>query len=666
MNEPAKPKSRFRRAFIVWMIFFIAIFLMMLIGNLIAGHGEIRHPQLLADVIYDIVFSTIALGLWLFIRWVCSSWRNFRRLLLDIAVLATLVAIFYTEEDWRGKRDWEKCKRNLEAKGVVLDWDKFIPPLLPDDQNFYTASTNIALRFVKARTEGENQAASQLQWLRFQWESNLFSVFDSSKTGPVIVTELTIVSPDEANAVSAKYKPIPKISDSDAGERIAKEIKDAIGESIEGSQGFKFSQRQLKTLLPESIFLQSDTLPFTGDLEKMIPANIVTNIGSIHIVATADKKIFQIQLNAGPITFAEDYLKWSDQYVPAFDEIREALKRPYATIPGDYSVPYLQPIPNFVTVRSMAQTLSQRAQCDFLFGRPEDALREVTLMHDMCRILEKPPTGKPITLVEAMINVAISGLYITTVADGFRLNAWRQPQIAILQEQFKAINLTSTVYDSFVSERAASVCTIEKTPASKIAELFQLVDVGDGKNRASFWKKINDPMYLFFRLCPRGWIYQNMVTIVSHVRSEDGVDLEHETISPQFIEKANRDLEKSVNHTTPFNVWARIAIPNFTKAWQTTAHNQTLVNEAQIVCALERYHLAYGEYPETLGALTSQFIEKIPHDIIGGQPLRYQRTSNGKFLLYSIGWNETDDGGIDSSEIKKASQYAQADWVWKN
>ncbi len=65
----------------------------------------------------------------------------------------------------------------------------------------------------------------------------------------------------------------------------------------------------------------------------------------------------------------------------------------------------------------------------------------------------------------------------------------------------------------------------------------------------------------------------------------------------------------------------------------------------QIACALERYHLAHGEYPETLDALMPQFMEKMPHDIIGGQPLHYRRTDDGKFLLYSVGWNETDDGG---------------------
>ena len=104
-----------------------------------------------------------------------------------------------------------------------------------------------------------------------------------------------------------------------------------------------------------------------------------------------------------------------------------------------------------------------------------------------------------------------------------------------------------------------------------------------------------------------------------------------------------------------------MAIPNFVKAWQTTAHNQTLVNEAQIVCALERYRLAHGEYPETLDALVPQFIETIPHDIIGGAPLIYRPTVDGKFLLYSVGWNEKDDGGKNGG-----TDFTRGDWVWKN
>ena len=93
---------------------------------------------------------------------------------------------------------------------------------------------------------------------------------------------------------------------------------------------------------------------------------------------------------------------------------------------------------------------------------------------------------------------------------------------------------------------------------------------------------------------------------------------------------------------------------------------QEQVDLARVACALERYRLAHGEYPETLDALSPQFIEKLPHDIINGQPLHYRRTDNGKFVLYSVGWNEKDDGGV--VVIRKGGSSVdpeQGDWVWK-
>jgi len=168
---------------------------------------------------------------------------------------------------------------------------------------------------------------------------------------------------------------------------------------------------------------------------------------------------------------------------------------------------------------------------------------------------------------------------------------------------------------------------------------------------------------------PRGWVYQNMVVYAVLIQSpiESFVPTD-EVVSPQKIERAMSDLMTSLDRHSLFGMLAAIGIPSFTKTMQTVAHTQTLANEAQIACALERYRLANGEYPETLDELAPQFIKKIPHDIIGGEPLHYRRTDDGKFLLYSIGWNETDDGGKEVSPHTKngGMDYTKGDWVWNN
>jgi|GEM_PF-6960481 len=59
-----------------------------------------------------------------------------RRYLLAVVALVTLVVLFYVEEDWRGARAWAALKAKLEAQGETLDPQSFIPPPVPDDENF--------------------------------------------------------------------------------------------------------------------------------------------------------------------------------------------------------------------------------------------------------------------------------------------------------------------------------------------------------------------------------------------------------------------------------------------------------------------------------------------------------------------------------------------------
>jgi hypothetical protein len=93
-----------------------------------------------------------------------------------------------------------------------------------------------------------------------------------------------------------------------------------------------------------------------------------------------------------------------------------------------------------------------------------------------------------------------------------------------------------------------------------------------------------------------------------------------------------------------------------------SAFAQTAVDEAALACALERCRLADGKFPETLDALAPRFIGKLPHDVISGQPLRYRREGEG-YVLYSVGWNEKDDGGEPGAMAGSASE--DGDWVWR-
>ena len=74
--------------------------------------------------------------------------------------------------------------------------------------------------------------------------------------------------------------------------------------------------------------------------------------------------------------------------------------------------------------------------------------------------------------------------------------------------------------------------------------------------------------------------------------------------------------------------------------------------------------MAHGQYPESLDMLITQYIEKLPHDVIGGGPMIYRRVSEGEFLLYSVGWNGKDDGGVAAFKTDGTVDMENGDWVW--
>ncbi len=103
------------------------------------GYADsIQHPLAQLSLLAFLYAICCALGISLliaFFHWLCC-WRNFKRFLFGLACFATLVALFYAEEDWRGWHAWNQFKHECEAKGEKFNFTDFVPPPVPDDQNF--------------------------------------------------------------------------------------------------------------------------------------------------------------------------------------------------------------------------------------------------------------------------------------------------------------------------------------------------------------------------------------------------------------------------------------------------------------------------------------------------------------------------------------------------
>src|SRR5882724_6587729 len=112
--------------------------------------------------------------------------RFLPRLFVGVAGLILAIALFYPVENWRGRRAWKNCQRELAARGEVLDWTAYIPAQVPDQQNMFKAP-KMAEWFVGRET---NELVELLD------PSNLYDFVRRHDTNanPPIVAEIKVVA----------------------------------------------------------------------------------------------------------------------------------------------------------------------------------------------------------------------------------------------------------------------------------------------------------------------------------------------------------------------------------------------------------------------------------------------------------------------------------------
>jgi hypothetical protein len=331
-------------------------------------------------------------------------------------------------------------------------------------------------------------------------------------------------------------------------------------------------------------------------------------------------------------TAAADYLARTDPFQADFDKIGTALKRPCARIVSDYSHPLSMQFPNSVTWGAVVGTVEQRAKCHLLAGETEKAWQDLTLVWDLRRLVECQ--GKFMTTEGAWMVRGTTADSLSVIAKGLATHAWSEPQLRALESRLNDTDLVARFTDALRCGRALLLSAAES------GVLFRAEFAAGGiKHRT---------MAMLQRLAPRGVIYESFSNRMRDWQKMiDVLDSTNRVVHPEQA-------------TAAFAVWKRAqeGLPGLLRA-------QTMVNEGQIACALERSRLAHGEYPEALEALVPQFIERLPHDIINGQPLKYRRSEGRGFLLYSVGWNGTDDGGRNASKPELPDNLKTGDWSWE-
>lgn len=538
------------------------------------------------------VLATVLFCAWLFVRWLCR-WKNFRRFLFACACLATLIALAYAEEDWRGKHDWDQFKSQWEAKGEKFDYASVVPPSVPDNQNFAMAPIFDAIdksMSQKWRTQHENPHYGKNGDFR-PWDTNIIDRLDMGVT------------------CDDRLPPTNGI-----GDRQTARMSDLTD-----------WQHYYRTLATKTNWFQQTNL---------------------------------FPVAPQPQTPAQDVLLALSKYDPAIEELREASRRPYSRFPLDYDDenPAAILLPHLAELKRCSQVIQLRAIAELQNGQSDKAFADVKLMLYLANSIRTEPI-----LISQLVRIAIVDIALQPIWEGLAKHQWSDGQLAELDSESARLDFLADCEFALRGERACDLGVVEflRRSPNKIRAFSDVLGEGDNSHY-SF-------SALVLAFGPSGWFYQNELHIGRFFQNWylPLVNERERTVSPSAVHATYEALDSELHHRTPENLLEALLLPALGAAVERFTYAQNAVDLVRVAIALERYRLAHGEYPETLDVLVPRFIVKLPHDIINGQPLHYRRTSDGLFVLYSVGWNETDDGGVVGLTKGGSVDINKGDWVWR-
>jgi len=358
-----------------------------------------------------------------------------------------------------------------------------------------------------------------------------------------------------------------------------------------------------------------------------------------------------------PQSPAADVLLALSKYDGVIEELRAACRLPHSRYPINYDSesPFMIYLPHLAPLKGCAVVLQLRSVAELQAGQPDKALDDVRLALQLADKVRTEPI-----VISHLVRVAMVQLMLQPVWEGLAHHKWPDAQLAALDEELAKLDFPAAYRLGLRGELAGQSDEMDllRRHPERVEELGGLRDFL-GKNT-----DVSLPGALAARLVPAGWFYQNQYRSARMLEeySIPVVDASRGTFYPAVARRGEAAL--AAESASPFNLLARLILPAQGQAATRLAYGQASVDLARTALALERCRLAQGAFPEALDALAPQFIAKVPHDVIGGQPLKYRREADGSFVLYSVGWNETDDGGVAGIDKDGAVDMQSGDWVW--
>ena len=359
---------------------------------------------------------------------------------------------------------------------------------------------------------------------------------------------------------------------------------------------------------------------------------------------------------------ARDVLRGLEKVEPALQQLREASARPACKFQGQWLNGGNPGFWASVRLREAGGIFALRAAALLALVESGAAYREFRHSFRVYEALATEPS-----LFSGLIRGHLLDELCSAVRDGLADGHWADAELHAIETDFSTLNLLEEFKFAAASERA--LCN---------QSLLQVASIGPDRRSQDymlFYRPAANAMEklksrIFWTLYPSGWVFQNMVKENEHYDLRlkpyaGGTKANPLTIIPKS--------ESSMHwtHSLGLNFSPKQLYYIFLRQTYAFDHQEaeylarySMVQQARLACAMERFRHAKGAFPAELGKLVPEFIPAVPVDVYDGNPLRYRLNADGSYDLWSIGRDRKDDGGKPDKPDSHRGYVFLPDFVW--
>lgn len=347
----------------------------------------------------------------------------------------------------------------------------------------------------------------------------------------------------------------------------------------------------------------------------------------------ADQRIDYRDLDSRSVE-VRDYLNRQQK---ALATIRRAADMPQCRLDYDYGRPNLAAImPRLNLFRAHAILLAVAANAEAANGSPDAALADCLRIYAIGQHANSSPLliGELVTMgVDALAGNTVARV-LPNVTAKEQMEHFPVPEPEVLSRGFAR---------SLRSEEAFGLARFCDMGSGQSFQ-DELVAVSGERYPARATPSIGTPVWLL-------WVRDDVSIYREYLQRQRDIALQ-----PYYqTADARKQIEEELRPGKRRGVMSAIVAPSVMKAIESLARAQALRSSVAVACAATRYRLDHGQYPATSDLLVPGYLEAMPVDPFDGQAMRIKKPPDGSLVIYSVGADGKDDGGVVDSPDSKTS-----------